>query len=155
VTAARVERLCYEYVRAVDRKDMEGWAGLFAADGAYFVVARENYERSLPIAFIYDDSRARIEDLVTYVRKIWAGHYDEYQPRHLLSNVLVEELEGQTYRASAHFAVYVTEEEGTSGLLAVGEYDDLVVLEDGVPRFRRKTCILDTNVLPRYFVYPL
>ncbi len=143
------------YVRALDRKDVETWATLFAKDASYSVVPRENVARGLPMAHVLDDSRDRIDDRVDYIREVWRGHYDEYQPRHFLSNIVVEAAENGMFRVEANVAIYITEVEGTTALLAVGEYHDLVMIEDGAARFRAKKVILDTAVLPRGFVYPL
>jgi hypothetical protein len=54
------------------------------------------------------------------------------------------------------FAVYIAEQ-GRSGsqLLATGVYFDTVVFEDGQPKFGSKKVVVDSDVLPRYFVYPL
>ena len=38
---------------------------------------------------------------------------------------------------------------------AVGQYRDEIVFTDDGARFRSKLVLLDTNVLPRYFIYPL
>jgi anthranilate 1,2-dioxygenase small subunit len=150
-----IVRLMHEYTRALDRLDLEGWVALFAQEARYFVIPRENHARGLPIGIIYDDSRARIEDRLTYIRKIWAGHHDEFQPRHLISSVLLDKVGADEYTATSSFALYTTEPEGNTQLLAVGEYEDIVVFEDEQPRFRERKCILDTNVLPTYFVYPV
>jgi hypothetical protein len=42
-----------------------------------------------------------------------------------------------------------------SRLLTTGEYEDEVTFIEGEPKFREKRVILDADVLPRYFVYPL
>jgi 3-phenylpropionate/cinnamic acid dioxygenase small subunit len=54
-----------------------------------------------------------------------------------------------------NIAVYFTEPDGRTMLFAAGEYEDVVVVEDDTARFREKTVVLDTDLLPRYFVYPL
>lgn len=151
----RIVRLVNEYVGVLDRKEVEGWAALFAREAGYYVIPRDNLERGLPLAIVYDDSRSRIEDRVDYIRKVWHGHYDDYQPRHMVSTIVVTPMGAEEFSVSANFAVYATELEGTTALLAVGEYRDVVVIEDGVPRFKEKRVILDTSVLARYFVYPL
>lgn len=151
----KVANLINAYVRALDRKDVETWATLFAKEAAYYVLPRENVERGLPMAHVLDDSRARIDDRVDYIRKVWRGHYNDYQSRHILSNIVIEPAPAELFSVQTNFAVYVTELEGTTSLLAVGEYQDIVVIEDDAARFKEKKVILDTGVLPRGFVYPL
>lgn len=152
-----IGNLVNEYVRAVDGRRLEDWIELFDADCSYSVVTRENYEQGLPLALILDDSKDRVKDRATYVTTVWAGHYNDYYPRHLLSNVAVAPSANseEEFDVTANFAVYITEAEGFSRLLAVGEYLDTVKVTEGVAKFKEKKVILDTGVLPRYFVYPL
>lgn len=149
--------LINEYVRIVDSRKIEDWPGLFAEEAAYAVVTRENYDRGLPMALILDDSHDRIKDRVVYITKVWAGHYNDYYPRHILSNISIATFnpDDSQVAVTANMAVYITEPEGNTYLLAVGQYLDTVVFEGNVVKLKEKKIILDTNVLPRYFVYPL
>lgn len=149
--------LVNEYVRAVDGRQLENWINLFDEDCSYSVVTRENYDQGLPLALILDDSKDRVKDRVTYITTVWAGHYNDYYPRHIVSNVNVapSTSSDEEFDVTANFAVYITEAEGFSRLLAVGEYLDIVKVTDDVAKFKEKKVILDTGVLPRYFVYPL
>jgi anthranilate 1,2-dioxygenase small subunit len=152
-----VSNLINEYVKVVDSRRVEDWPGLFAEEAAYSVVTRENYDRGLPIALILDDSRDRIEDRVIYITKVWAGHFNDYYPRHIVSNISISpfDVDDSQITVTANVAVYITELEGNTYLLAVGQYVDTVTFFGNVARFKEKKTILDTNVLPRYFVYPL
>ncbi|MDA8072490.1 MAG: nuclear transport factor 2 family protein [Actinomycetota bacterium] len=153
---AAVVALVDRYVEAVDGRDMRAWADLFAQEASYVVVSRENVERGLPLALVMDHSRDRIEDRVTSVTKVWAGHINDYWPRHMISNLDVNIDTPSSGGVRANFALFVTEpDEIGSRLLAVGRYEDQVTLEGGVARFSSKKVVLDTTVLPRYFVYPI
>lgn len=166
----QVRALQRQYARAVDGKRLDEWVSLFAPDCSYIVTTRENEERGLPLALVYDDSNDRVQDRVVYIQEVWKGHFNDYRQRHLLSDVEVSWV-GDEARVSVGFAVYISEPTKIgSQLLASGEYADVVVFEGGVseggvseggvfegrvPKFREKRVILDANVLPRYFVYPL
>ena len=146
--------LLYRYVRQVDSRQVDAWPSYFAAEAEYIVISRENHERGLPVCFIHDDVRDRIDDRITFLKEIWT-EYDDYWPRHILSTVTVD-VDGDRAHLQASFAMYVTEQAaGNTRLLATGEYQDEIVFEDGEPKFASKRVILDTTVLPRYFVYPL
>jgi 3-phenylpropionate/cinnamic acid dioxygenase small subunit len=151
----QVRELLSRYVEVVDDRDLHAWVQLFGANSSYFVTTRENEERGLPIAFVYDDTKERIQDRVAYVEEVWHGHYNDYRQRHILSDASIEWMNGvASMRVS--FAVYIAEQ-GRSGsqLLATGVYFDTVVFEDGQPKFGSKKVVVDSDVLPRYFVYPL
>jgi anthranilate 1,2-dioxygenase small subunit len=151
----RVRALQRRYAAAVDAKRLDEWLSLFAPECSYVVITRENIERGLPLALIHDDSTDRIHDRVVYIEHVWKGHINDYRQRHLLSDPeVVADADG--IRVRQGFAVYLSEPSvAGSRLLATGEYEDEVTFVEGEPRFRAKRVILDADVLPRYFVYPL
>ena len=154
--AEAIGRLLTAYVRVVDGGDLDRWPPLFAREASYTVVPRENEARGLPLALVCDDTRARIEDRVTFIKEFWAGNYNRYWPRHVVSLPHVERVDEAEYAVEQNFAVYITEPGAIgSSLLVVGQYQDRIVFEDGAPRFRARRVLVDTAVLPRYFVYPL
>lgn len=149
--------LMKRYVKVVDSRQIEDWPGLFTEDASYRVSPRANVERGLPLSIVCDDSKGRMHDRVTVIRKIWKGNYTEYLPRHLYTVIDVQPVEGAPgeYAVLTNVAIYYTDPDGHSGLLAVGEYQDIVAFEGDTLKFKEKRVILDTEVLPRYFVYPL
>lgn len=152
----RADRLQREYVRTLDNIDLVRWPALFAREASYVVNSRENIDLGLGLALILDDSRDRIEDRLLYITKVWEGHYNEYWPRHILGPGAPVRVEADEVEIETPFAIYMSEPgEVGSRLLAVGCYRDVVVVEDDEARFASKLVVLDTTVLPRYFVYPL
>lgn len=152
---AAVEALNLRYLRALDAKDYQGWLDCFDDPASYVLIAAENEARGLPIAYMLDDSRARLHDRVTQITRIQADATEHYQPRHFTQLVDVQPLEGALYRAESHFSVYYTPADtGRSGLLVCGRYLDRVVV-NGAARLRERRAVLDTNVVPRYVAYPV
>lgn len=156
--------LLTHYVRVVDDpRRVEEWPELFTAEGAYVVITRENHERGLPVAIVRDDTKDRIRDRVTVIRDFWGAggraedrHYNDAWPRHVVGPVWVDVTESGEYRLGANFAVYLTAPmDGSSRLLCVGQYQDVVEFTGEGARFRSKTVVLDTPVLQDIFVYPL
>ena len=93
---------------------------------------------------------------MTYVTKIWAGTFQNYQTRHLTQPLRTRLLDRETVEMTSGFVVYYTaEESGVTEVLVSGEYEDVVRLGPAGARFFSKKTILDTSVLPRYLVYPL
>lgn len=152
-------QLLHRYIRCVDDADLEGWSALFGNDSSYIVTTRDNLSRcptsGPPIGFVHDHTKDRILDRVTLVRKAWEGHFDEYRTRHVVGLPGVEHKDGRILMR-ANLALYITEEAQVgSVLLAVGEYVDELRLQEGTLLFGSKMVVLDTEVLPRYFTYPL
>lgn len=151
----QVRALQRRYAAAVDHGRLEEWVSLFAPECSYIVITRENIERGLPLALVYDDSADRVHDRVVYIEKVWKGHVNGYRQRHILSDPDVV-TNGDSVRVRQSFVVYISEPTvAGSRLLATGEYEDEVIFVGDEPRFREKRVILDADVLPRYFVNPL
>lgn len=151
-----VRLLVQKYANTVDDKDLDSWTTLFATPGSYIVTTHENLARGLPLAFVLDDSNDRITDRAIYIKEVWKGHYDEYRQRHILGQPTIEWHDDIVASVRTSFAVYIAESGNVgSTLLATGEYQDEVVFTSGQPRFRSKKVVIDGDVLPRGFVYPL
>ena len=58
------------------------WLGLFAEECRYQVMPRENYDRGLPAALIFCDSRAMLEDRIRALRE--ANKYNIHTDRHVI-----------------------------------------------------------------------
>ena len=153
---ALVDELQRRYVEALDHRDLDAWLGCFSrsADASYFCIPAENVEQQLPIGLMYDDCRARIEDRVTFITKIWVGTYQPYRTRHFVQRIGTPRRSGGQWHLVSNFSIAITPEGGTSSLLSVGQYEDVVEFDGGEPRFLSKRAVYDTTVLPRYIVYP-
>ena len=154
-TLSLVDALQVQYVRALDRKDMPGWAACFADPGSYVCMSREGVEQGLPIALMMDDNLARIADRVKYVTDVWVGTFEDYVCRHFVQRVECSAAASGLIAVESNFMVAYTSARGTSEMLVAGVYRDEVVVEGGVARFRSKTAVLDTVATPRYLVYPV
>jgi 3-phenylpropionate/cinnamic acid dioxygenase small subunit len=154
-TIARIDALQLRYARALDMRDMMGWAGCFGESGSYICVARENVEQDLPVAIMMDDSLARIRDRVTYIAKVWAGTFEDYQTRHFVQRIDCAPRGDTLYTVESNFMVAYTNARGRSEILVAGTYQDEIELNRDDAKFRAKKAILDTVTTPRYLVYPV
>lgn len=151
-----VRSLIHAYIRCLDQLKIAEWESFFAEEAHYEVNSRENDEAGLPLAHVFDHSRARIHDRVTYITEVWEEHYNAYWPRHIIGEPVQTGSQDGDVCVETPFALYITEAGNIgSRLLAVGRYDDVVTFEEERPKFRSKRVIMDTTVLPRYFVYPI
>lgn len=134
--------------------DWRAWLGLFTQDCAYAVYSLENVEAGLPIGYMIDDRRGRLEDRVKAITEIWAGTIEPYRTRHILQRVSAADMGDGLYKVRSHMIVSYTQSDGPAGLLASGYCDDIVrVAEDGV-RLLSKVVYLD-GTPARYLAYPL
>ena len=61
--------LLAEYGALIDSAKFDEWLGLFAAECRYEIVPRENFDRGLPAALVFCDSRAMLEDRIRALRE--------------------------------------------------------------------------------------
>ena len=152
---ARVDALQLRYIDALDRRDMNVWADCFATECSYICTSRENEDDNLKVAIMMDDSRARINDRILYITKIWAGTFEDYLTRHFVQRVKCTQSQSGVLTVQSNFMVAYTSARGRSEILVAGAYLDEVVIEGGDVRFRSKKAVLDTVTTPRYLVYPI
>lgn len=159
VVLAAIDALQLRYIEALDDKDMNAWLATFAAqpDSAYFLTTRENFDDNLPGGLIHDDCYARLEDRVNFVTRIWAGVYQDYQPRHFVQRLRCTALGNGEYDVKSNFTmIFTPSDTGRTIVFTAGTYLDRVVLgADGTAAFRTKRVVNDSRALEQYLVYPV
>jgi anthranilate 1,2-dioxygenase small subunit len=152
-----VDELLAAYVRCIDNDRLEEWPDFFTDPCLYQIMPRENAEQEWPIAMVYCDSRGMLRDRVVAHRK--ANIYAPHAYRHIVSSLNVTRHDDGTVRASANFVVYRTMldaiEYGHTEVFSVGEYRDVIVMENGTAKFREKTVVVDTARVLSLLVTPL
>jgi len=151
-----IEDLNSEYISALNDFNMDSWLACFTQQGQYILTSEENIRRNLPIAFMLDDCYARLKDRVKQVMDIQYDSSEHYQMRHFTQLISAIELESGEIQTNFNFSVYYTPRDtNQTETLCVGKYEDTVAIENGKARFHKRVAIVDTNVLPRYVVYPV
>ena len=150
---AAIHDLLAEYGALLDAEKYDEWLDLFAPECRYNVVPRENYDRGLPAALIYCDSRAMLEDRIRALRE--ANKFNIHRDRHLIGLPRIIASHADGLEVEAPFAVYQTDQEGETRLFATGLYRDRLASGQGRPRIRDKLILLDTFAVPSLLATPL
>ena len=79
---ASVCALLAEYGALIDAAKFDEWLELFSAECRYQIAPRENFDRGLPAALVFCDSRAMLEDRIRALRE--ANKYNIHTDRHLI-----------------------------------------------------------------------
>ncbi len=119
----------------------------------YKVVSRENYDRDLPAALIFCDSRAMLEDRIRALRE--ANKYNIHTDRHIIGLPRIFKPDADEVLIEAPFAIYQTDQEGETRLFATGLYRDRLQPGKGGLRIRDKLVLLDTFAVPTLLATPL
>ncbi|WJJ14353.1 aromatic-ring-hydroxylating dioxygenase subunit beta (plasmid) [Prescottella equi] len=149
-----VDNLLGRYARILDEQDWEQWPDLFAQECAYTVHTLDNLQRGLPLAYMYDDNRARVLDRVKFITEVWEGTIEPYRTRHVTQRTHAEPIDETKWSVRSNFQVSFTENDSLSGLLATGFYEDVVEVAPDGARFASRAVRLD-SMPTRYLVYPL
>ena len=147
---ATVYDLFAEYGALIDMAKFDEWLDLFAEECRYQIIPRENFDRGLPAALVFCDSRAMLEDRLRALRE--ANKYNIHTDRHVigLPRILDDGL-----AAEAPFAVYQTDQEGETRLFATGLYRDRLARVGSRLKIRDKLILLDTFAVPTLLATPL
>ncbi|MFE9328455.1 aromatic-ring-hydroxylating dioxygenase subunit beta [Nocardia sp. NPDC052278] len=138
----------------LDEQDWAQWPDLFAEECSYTVHTLDNIQRGLPLAYMYDDNRARVLDRIKFITEVWAGTIEPYRTRHVTQRTHAAPVSADSWAVRSNFQVSFTENDSLSGLLATGFYDDVIELGGDGARFASRAVRLD-SMPARYLVYPL
>lgn len=142
------------YADCLDAGDLTTWPDFFAPDGVYKAQGRENFDRGLPLAAMLCDGRGMFDDRVMVISRIMV--YAPRSLRHLVSAPRVLAVDGALIRARASFCVFHTLPHEPTALLSVGRYEDEVLVDEaGGMKFRLRTAVYDSLLIPNSLVYPL
>ena len=147
-----VEQLHARYAHALDDDRLEHWPAFFTEDGVYRIATAENEARGLPLPVLYAEGRAMLRDRVASLRH--ANIYEPQRYRHIISSVLIEELDKSAVRSTAHFLVVRIMQDGSTLLFASGRYLDRIVLAPQ-PLYAERVVVCDSRRFDTLLAIPL
>jgi 3-phenylpropionate/cinnamic acid dioxygenase small subunit len=147
-----VEQLHARYAHALDDDRLEDWPAFFTEDGVYRIATAENEARGLPLPVLYAEGRAMLRDRVASLRH--ANIYEPQRYRHIISSVLIEELDKSSVRSTAHFLVVRIMQDGSTLLFASGRYLDRIVLAPQ-PLYAERVVVCDSRRFDTLLAIPL
>jgi len=150
IDRAAVHDLLAEYGALIDLAKFDEWLDLFAEECRYQVLPRENFDRGLPAALVYCDSRAMLEDRIRALRE--ANKYNIHIDRHVIG---LPRIFDNGLEVEAPFAVYQTDQEGATRLFATGLYRNRLEISGLRLKIRDKLILLDTFAVPSLLATPL
>ena len=149
ITRSDVEEFLYREAALLDRWQLDAWLALFTDDAIYHVPTVGTAPDVTPdnTLFYIADDRVRLRERVIRLSKKSAHvEWPRSRTRHMVSNVLIEERNGDELRVSAAFAVYRFKN-GIADTY-VGSYRyRLQITGDGKLMIREKRSMLDMDAL--------
>jgi salicylate 5-hydroxylase small subunit len=141
------------YADALDRFDLPAWKALFTPDAVYRVQARENFDRSLPLALMYLDGHGMMADRITAIEKTLV--FAPRSTRHIIGAPVFTHEPGSDVLARAPFSVFQVVGHAPPEILAVGFYYDEWIESTNGLMLKRRTAVYDNALIPNSLVYPL
>ena len=149
---AVVEKLHAQYAHALDDDRLEEWPEFFTEGGKYRIATAENEARGLPLPVLSCDSRAMMHDRVQSLRH--ANVYEPQRYRHMLSCVLISNLDGERVRSIANFVVIRIMQNGETSVFATGKYLDRILLSPE-PKYEERIVVCDSRRFDTLLAIPL
>lgn len=138
---------------AIDDDRLEEWPAFFTEDCFYRITTLDNHLRRLEAGLVYADSRQMLTDRVLSLRK--ANIFEKQRYRHLVSLPRITS-QDDTLHIETGFAVTRTVRGGSAELFATGRYlDQVVTVDGGVMRLRRRDVICDSSRVDTLLAIPL
>lgn len=148
-----IEELYAAYAHALDDGELERWPEFFVDDCLYEIVSRENHERGLPLALMRCESKAMLADRVVTIRQ--TQMFAPRAVRHLVSSLQVAPATADGVNVRANYAVLQTLVDDETRVLSAGRYIDMLVRVGDDLKFKSRTCLYDTVLVPNSLIYPL
>ena len=147
ITRAQIEDFLYEEAALLDAWQLQEWLALLTEDATYEVPSTDTPDGDARTTlFIIADNIERIRSRVHQLlgKSAWAENPPS-RTRRLISNVRIREVEGETIRVTANFAVYRMRFEQVDTY--IGRYEYTLVWRDGALKIRHRRAILDLEAL--------
>jgi anthranilate 1,2-dioxygenase small subunit len=148
-----VQELIEAYAGCLDDGRYEEWPEFFTDTGVYKLIARENYDRNLPLGTIFCDSKKMMEDRVVAIRE--ACVYSPSYLLHLVGGITVTGQRDDTYLISSKYVVFRTIRNDETKVFNAGKYFDEIVFVEGQPKFKQRTVVYDSDLIPGMLVIPI
>jgi uncharacterized protein (TIGR02246 family) len=117
-----VRRTLALYAHRHDGRDADGYADLFAVDGS-FVSARAQHR-----------GRAAVKE---FISELYRSQPADRRTKHLCGNSTID-VDGRSATAVTDFVAYERQGDGPWQVHTIGQYQDKLVLEDGMWRFAER-----------------
>ena len=142
-----------QYISVLDRGEWESWPEFFTDDCIYKVQPRENFDKDLPLSTLWFESKNMLKDRVYAISQ--TIFHDPYYQRHIISLPHIIRDEGDNIDVEVNYAVFRTKRDEFSQVYNVGRYLDKIIRTDKGLKFKSKSCIYDSEMVPNSLIYPI
>jgi anthranilate 1,2-dioxygenase small subunit len=150
-----VEKFNAAYAAALDEQRLTDWVEMFADDGFYVVISRENADHGMPVGLIYCENKGMIFDRAFALEKtaMFAPRY----LRHIIGNlqILSEESNGNIRARANYVVVQVLFDRPDAKLHQVGVYYDKFRRVGDQLKLAERRCVYDNLLVDNALCIPV
>jgi anthranilate 1,2-dioxygenase small subunit len=150
---ARIDAWLAEYADCLDSKRIDDWPDFFEEECFYAIVPNENYVLGLELGLIRCESRAMLKDRAHAIQK--TAMYGPRDIRHIFSGLIVREVGPELVRAESNFLIVETLNDALPRVFAVGRSYDEIKRDGDDFRFKRRHCVLTSNLIANTLIIPI
>jgi p-cumate 2,3-dioxygenase beta subunit len=147
ITRTKIEEFLYDEAALLDEWRLHEWLELFTEDATYEVPSTDTPDGDAKTTlFLIADNAERLRSRVQQLlgKSAWAENPPS-RTRRFISNVRIREINRDTIRVTANFAVYRMRFEQLDTY--VGRYEYTLVVRHGTLKIQRRRAILDLEAL--------
>jgi salicylate 5-hydroxylase small subunit len=141
------------YAACLDGGSYDDWPEFFTDDCWYRIVARENFDRDLPLSILSLKGKPMLKDRIYGITST-IFHAPYYQ-RHIISQPLLRVSADGEIAAQTNYAVIRTKRDMTAEVYNIGYYADTIIECDGSLKFQSKFCVFDNDLILNSLIYPI
>lgn len=153
LTHLRIMQFYAAYASCVNDGRYGDWPDFFTETAWYRVVARENYDRDLPLSTLSLKGRPMMKDRI-YGIESTIFHAPYYQ-RHLIGLPVISVNSDGRFDVEVNYTVIRTKRDFAAEIYSVGRYIDQIVAVEDVLKFEKKFCVFDNDIIPNSLIYPI
>ncbi len=156
---SRILQLYAAYEKALNQREFEEWIELFSSEPLYRITARENFEKDFPLSTLVLSSKRMMRDRVYGITT--TIFHDPYHQRNITGFPFISKVngdsadEGKVLHCEANFNVFRTKLDKASEVFCVGRYYDELTVEEGELKFKKRICVIDSEMIPNAVIYPI
>ncbi|OGA30379.1 MAG: hypothetical protein A3I01_10635 [Betaproteobacteria bacterium RIFCSPLOWO2_02_FULL_65_24] len=148
-----VQEFYFRYAECLDGGRLQQWPEFFLDACVYRVTTRRALRRGPEEDVVSLNGKTAMRDRILAI-----GQSEDFEPhiqRHYIANFRLQAAAGEELRVQANFQVLRTFPERRSEAFVSGYFLDRVAVSGRRLNFREKLCVLDSEVPPESFVYPI
>ncbi len=148
-----VAELNLDYALAIDEDELERWPNFFVEGCLYRIVSRRDYDAGRRGSILICDSNGMLKDRVSAIRRV--NVFEPHRYRHIVGSTKVIRAGDRLLETYTSFLVMRTTQHISTQFFTAGSYRDEIVFDGGLPKFKSRCVVCDSEAVDTLLSLPL